>query len=158
MIGHNFSTYNINKQGVWRNPVDDVDRPGSFPYHMSKTVAHLLEILLKLNDHQLLAEVGIALSKVPEHDKQYLFNSDRLNYSQQAFSDCLTAAKKFWVASSTDVRDAAVSLFETYQKLQKFSAKENVLSGVLVECYKQYMEQFVSDSRINYVKSELSRK
>ncbi|CAG7725832.1 unnamed protein product [Allacma fusca] len=127
--------------GVWRNPVDDIDRPGSFPYHMARTIQHLLEVLERLNDHQLLAEVAIALSKVPEQDKQYLYNSERQQFSQQAFSSCVGAAKRYF-SLAQDIKDGAISIFETYQKLQKFNAKENVLASVLLDCYKQYLEKF----------------
>lgn len=56
-------------QGIWRIPAGDVDRPGSFASHMSRSVLLLMEVLRDLNDHKMLLELCLHLRKVPEPDK-----------------------------------------------------------------------------------------
>lgn len=126
-------------KGIWRNPIDDIDRPGSFPYHMAKTVQNLLEVLSVLNDHEMLTEIGIQLAKIPDPDKKYLYNLDREQFSQQAISSAIGAAKRLLKVSQNSLQDVAMGIYSSYLKLQKSNFKENGMGAILVEAYKLHL-------------------
>ncbi|KAG9354819.1 hypothetical protein JZ751_001532 [Albula glossodonta] len=50
--------------GIWRIPVDEIDRPGSFASHMNRSIVLLLEVLSQLKDHDTLLKVSEQPSKV----------------------------------------------------------------------------------------------
>lgn len=56
-------------QGIWRIPVDEIDRPGSFASHMNRSVVLLLEVLSQLKDHNTLLKVSFMLHKNPDQGK-----------------------------------------------------------------------------------------
>nr|CAD7579367.1 unnamed protein product [Timema californicum] len=51
---------------VWRNPVSEIDRPGSFVSHMSRSMTLLMELLKQQKDSKLLLELAIQLNKIPD--------------------------------------------------------------------------------------------
>jgi len=57
------------QQGVWRIPVSEIDRPGSFASHMSRCVLLLMEVLREIRDHRMLLELCLQLRRTPEADK-----------------------------------------------------------------------------------------
>jgi hypothetical protein len=57
------------EQGVWRIPVSEIDRPGSFASHMSRCVLLLMEVLREVRDHRMLLELCLQLRRTPEADK-----------------------------------------------------------------------------------------
>jgi calcineurin-binding protein cabin-1 len=54
---------------VWRIPVSEIDRPGSFASHMSRCVLLLMEVLREVRDHRMLLELCLQLRRTPEADK-----------------------------------------------------------------------------------------
>ena len=57
--------------GIWRIPIDEVDRPGSFSTHMYRSAFLLIRVSTTLFDFNTLCQVTIQLSKVPEAGKKY---------------------------------------------------------------------------------------
>uniref|UniRef100_A0A8C9R310 Calcineurin-binding protein cabin-1 n=1 Tax=Scleropages formosus TaxID=113540 RepID=A0A8C9R310_SCLFO len=55
--------------GVWRIPVDEIDRPGSFASHMNRSIVLLLEVLSVLQDRDTLLKVSFMLQRTPEQGK-----------------------------------------------------------------------------------------
>ncbi|XP_058820914.1 calcineurin-binding protein cabin-1-like [Topomyia yanbarensis] len=55
--------------GIWRIPSSDIDRPGSFASHLSKSVIILLLTLKQINDHETLLDLAIQLYRTPDADK-----------------------------------------------------------------------------------------
>ncbi|KAK1116939.1 calcineurin-binding protein cabin-1-like, partial [Acipenser oxyrinchus oxyrinchus] len=49
--------------GIWRIPVDEIDRPGSFASHMNRSIVLLLEVLSQLKDHNTLLKVSLMLQR-----------------------------------------------------------------------------------------------
>uniref|UniRef100_A0A8C1MKL1 Calcineurin-binding protein cabin-1 n=1 Tax=Cyprinus carpio TaxID=7962 RepID=A0A8C1MKL1_CYPCA len=43
--------------GIWRIPVDEIDRPGSFASHMNRSIVLLLDVLSQLKDHHTLLKI-----------------------------------------------------------------------------------------------------
>lgn len=56
-------------QGIWRIPVDEIDRPGSFASHMNRSIVLLLEVLYQLKDHDTLLKVSFMLHRTPDQGK-----------------------------------------------------------------------------------------
>lgn len=73
------------KQGIWRIPVDEIDRPGSFASHMNRSIVLLLEVLYQLKDHDTLLKVSFMLQRTPDQGKKYLRDVDRQVLAKRAF-------------------------------------------------------------------------
>ncbi|XP_018587162.2 calcineurin-binding protein cabin-1 isoform X2 [Scleropages formosus] len=71
--------------GVWRIPVDEIDRPGSFASHMNRSIVLLLEVLSVLQDRDTLLKVSFMLQRTPEQGKKYLRDVDRQVLAKRAF-------------------------------------------------------------------------
>lgn len=63
---------------MWRIPVSEIDRPGSFASHMSRCVLLLMEVLREVRDHRMLLELCLQLRRTPEADKLVCWNSNML--------------------------------------------------------------------------------
>ncbi|KAK2121237.1 hypothetical protein P7K49_002623 [Saguinus oedipus] len=72
-------------QGIWRIPVDEIDRPGSFAWHMNRSIVLLLKVLAQLRDHGTLLKVSSMLQRTPDQGKKYLRDADRQVLAQRAF-------------------------------------------------------------------------
>nr|XP_016852557.1 PREDICTED: calcineurin-binding protein cabin-1 isoform X2 [Anolis carolinensis] len=72
--------------GIWRIPVDEIDRPGSFSWHMNRSIVLLLEVLSQLKDHGTLLKVCSMLQRTPDQGKKYLRDADRQVPGQHAFA------------------------------------------------------------------------
>ncbi|KAJ0068038.1 hypothetical protein NL108_015078 [Boleophthalmus pectinirostris] len=72
-------------QGIWRIPVDEIDRPGSFASHMNRSIVLLLEVLYQLKDHDTLLKVSFMLQRTPDQGKKYLRDVDRQVLAKRAF-------------------------------------------------------------------------
>ncbi|XP_039628033.1 calcineurin-binding protein cabin-1 isoform X4 [Polypterus senegalus] len=71
--------------GIWRIPVDEIDRPGSFASHMNRSIVLLLEVLSQLKDHSTLLKVSCLLQRTPDQGKKYLRDVDRQVLAKQAY-------------------------------------------------------------------------
>ncbi|XP_073322580.1 calcineurin-binding protein cabin-1 isoform X5 [Pagrus major] len=71
--------------GIWRIPVDEIDRPGSFASHMNRSIVLLLEVLSQLKDHDTLVKVSFMLQRTPDQGKKYLRDVDRQVLAKRAF-------------------------------------------------------------------------
>jgi len=56
-------------QGVWRNPVEEIERAGSFGSHLHKTIYLLLQFLHEKRDYHLLYQLHTQLQRTPEQEK-----------------------------------------------------------------------------------------
>ncbi|XP_006901491.1 PREDICTED: calcineurin-binding protein cabin-1 [Elephantulus edwardii] len=71
--------------GIWRIPVDEIDRPGSFAWHMNRSIVLLLQVLAELRDHSTLLKVTSMLQRTPDQGKKYLRDADRQVLAQRAY-------------------------------------------------------------------------
>ncbi|XP_030074198.1 calcineurin-binding protein cabin-1 isoform X1 [Microcaecilia unicolor] len=71
--------------GIWRIPVDEIDRPGSFASHMSRSIVLLLNVLSQLKDSSTLLKISSMLQRTPDQGKKYLRDADRQVLAQRAF-------------------------------------------------------------------------
>ena len=58
-----------NLQGIWRIPIDDIDRPGSFAAHMYRSVSLLVDVLKASDDFRTLFQLADWLAHAPDDDK-----------------------------------------------------------------------------------------
>ncbi|XP_069789119.1 calcineurin-binding protein cabin-1 isoform X4 [Narcine bancroftii] len=70
--------------GIWRIPVDEIDRPGSFASHMNRSIVILLDVLSQLKDHNTLLRVSSMLQRTPDQGKKYLRDVDRQVLAKRA--------------------------------------------------------------------------
>ena len=89
--------------GIWRIPINEIDRPGCFASHMGRSAALLLDVLRETRDHRLLMELGLALQPEPEPDKKYLFDSER----EQQASLALTLMAQVLRSRLQDIKDVS---------------------------------------------------
>ncbi|XP_034162577.2 calcineurin-binding protein cabin-1 isoform X1 [Pangasianodon hypophthalmus] len=71
--------------GIWRIPVDEIDRPGSFASHMNRSIVLLLDVLSQLRDHDTLLKISLMLQRTPDQGKKYLRDVDRQVLAKRAF-------------------------------------------------------------------------
>nr|XP_055023492.1 calcineurin-binding protein cabin-1 isoform X2 [Misgurnus anguillicaudatus] len=71
--------------GIWRIPVDEIDRPGSFASHMNRSIVLLLDVLFQLKDHHTLLKISLMLQRTPDQGKKYLRDVDRQGLAKRAF-------------------------------------------------------------------------
>ncbi|XP_028159462.1 calcineurin-binding protein cabin-1-like [Ostrinia furnacalis] len=132
---------------IWKIPHTEVDRAGSFAFHMSRSVQLTMEILKEIDDHKTLLDLSVNLQRTPELDKKYLRDSDREELAQQAFLLCVQSLKgqvtKFSQQDdlrSNDVEKQALKsltldIYRAYQRVQK-QANSKQLTNLLIEAYK----------------------
>ncbi|XP_038221203.1 calcineurin-binding protein cabin-1-like [Zerene cesonia] len=139
---------------IWKIQLDEVDRAGSFAFHMNRSVLLTMEILKEIDDHKTLLDLSINLQKIPEPDKKYLRDSDREDLAQQAISLCVQSLRGQVVKfsqqpdlKSNDVeREALKSLmldiYRAYQRVIKLpnstnnSTSTKQFSNLLIDAYK----------------------
>ncbi|XP_076756592.1 calcineurin-binding protein cabin-1 isoform X1 [Xylocopa sonorina] len=140
--------------GVWHIPNREVDRAGSFAFHMSRCVTLLMQVLKETNDGRLLMQLSVQLGKIPESDKKYLRDSEREQLSRQALTLCLQSLRTKVQSMGANTSDPASNknadarnqvLLDTYWVYQKalksFQGKEQTiqtLASLLVDTYKTY--------------------
>ncbi|XP_045518432.1 calcineurin-binding protein cabin-1-like [Pieris brassicae] len=148
-LGGLFSEKKTNNffNNIWKIPLNEVDRGGSFAFHMNRSVLLTMEILKEIDDHKTLLDLSIHLQRIPEPDKKYLRDSDREDLAQQAFSLCVQALKgqlvKFSqqpdIKSNEVERQALKSLmldiYRSYQKVQKQPLSKQFVN-LLIDAYK----------------------
>uniref|UniRef100_A0A8C7E7A1 Calcineurin-binding protein cabin-1 n=1 Tax=Naja naja TaxID=35670 RepID=A0A8C7E7A1_NAJNA len=64
--------------GIWRIPVDEIDRPGSFASHMNRSIVLLLNVLSQLKDYPTLLKISSMLQRTPDQGKSELRKSQGL--------------------------------------------------------------------------------
>nr|XP_006814139.1 PREDICTED: calcineurin-binding protein cabin-1-like [Saccoglossus kowalevskii] len=139
--------------GIWRIPVEEIDRPGSFPSHMHRSVTLLLEVLLKNKDYKALFQVSSQLQRTPDQGKKYLRDVDRILLAKVAYDNVLAVIKGKLerMDKVNHCEDEALQLLlESYRVWQYGSAKlqtqMDTANRVLGLAYTVYKRNQLSDS------------
>ncbi|XP_012945671.1 uncharacterized protein LOC101852743 [Aplysia californica] len=77
-------------QGLWKIPIDDIDRSGCFASHVLRSVRLLMEVLAQLGDIDTLKHLRQQLRRTPDAGKKYLRDAERLILAEEAFLQCLS--------------------------------------------------------------------
>ncbi|CAG2220465.1 CABIN1 [Mytilus edulis] len=72
-------------QGIWRIPIGDIDRSGSFASHMNRSVMLLLEVLKQRRELTLMYQIHLWMNRSPESGKKYLRDSERILFVKMSF-------------------------------------------------------------------------
>ncbi|XP_013173457.1 PREDICTED: calcineurin-binding protein cabin-1-like [Papilio xuthus] len=132
---------------IWKIPSAEVERAGSFAFHMNRSVMLTMEILKEIDDHKTLLDLNLHLQRIPDLDKKYLRDSDREELAQQAFSLCVQSLKgqllKF--SQQADLKSNEVErqtlkslmldIYRAYQRVQK-QPNSKQFTNLLIDAYK----------------------
>ena len=94
--------------GIWRIPIDDIDRPGSFSAHMFRSTFLLIRVCTFTNDYHNLCTIAIQLSRTPEAGKKFLRDSDRQILAKLSFDSCTLLLKSRLGSMAMNSRDWTV--------------------------------------------------
>ena len=125
---------------VWRIPVSEVDRPGSFAAHCGKALTLLLDVLKSIPDVDTLVDISVQLRKPPSEENKFLHESDRKEIVAVASTYLNTALK--CIVSRVDVNKErqrpfeSLEMYKRYQKLLKvWPGKEKDILVHMKELY-----------------------
>ncbi|KAI5730689.1 hypothetical protein M8J76_016458 [Diaphorina citri] len=131
-------------QGLWRTPIADLDRPGSFAYHMSRSIHLVVDLLSEIKDAKTLMDIAVALKDEPEAEKKYLRDNEReqicddaLNLVKKILHDNLTDVKRNTHLSKSDMKKIFLDaryIHQTYSKT--WGTRDSVYSKIFVQMTK----------------------
>lgn len=79
--------------GIWRIPVDEIERTGNFNAHMYRCTSMLILLCNLTEDVNMLNSLAIQLNRTPDLDKRYLNEPERIYLSRTAFENCFSMIK-----------------------------------------------------------------
>ena len=129
--------------GIWRMPLGEADRPGSFSTHMGKCVNTLLEYANHNQDHQILLEVAVVLRKAPNSDQKFLYEKQRKAFSKQGYADLKkvlrSRADSYRSHKSKEMQlSLLLEIHQIYGRVRKtlHPQKDEVMTAILTDLYK----------------------
>ncbi|XP_053384100.1 calcineurin-binding protein cabin-1-like isoform X2 [Mercenaria mercenaria] len=81
-------------QGIWKIPIDEIDRSGSFPSHLNRCIGLVLDVLRAEKDSQTLHQVHLQLNRQPEPGKKYLRDAEKKYYALTSHRYTLDAVEQ----------------------------------------------------------------
>jgi hypothetical protein len=102
--------------GIWRIPIDEIDRPGSFSSHMQRSACLLIRVSAVMGDFHSLCNIATQLSKVPEAGKKYLREGDRLSLAREAFDTCTGIMRMSLTSSGNQKREVMDAIYKVCEK------------------------------------------
>eukprot|EP00090_Calanus_glacialis_P013101 TRINITY_DN21726_c0_g1_i3.p1 TRINITY_DN21726_c0_g1~~TRINITY_DN21726_c0_g1_i3.p1 ORF type:complete len:2006 (+),score=827.87 TRINITY_DN21726_c0_g1_i3:94-6111(+) len=107
---------------VWRIPVTEIDRPGSFANHCGKALILLLDVLKGIPDVATLVDISVQLRKPPSEENKFLHESDRQEIVTVASTFLNTALRTIREKMNIDKeRKKPVETLEVYKLYQKLA-------------------------------------
>ncbi|XP_014662730.1 PREDICTED: calcineurin-binding protein cabin-1-like [Priapulus caudatus] len=98
--------------GIWRIPVDEINRSGSFATHMYRSVMLLMAVLREQRDYSQMYSISVQLSRIPDPGKKYVRDVDREFLAEETFSVCIEIIR--YVAGKMKGQD--MRLIQTFLK------------------------------------------
>ena len=121
---------------IWRIPVNEIDRPGSFAAHCAKCLMLMIDVLRSLPDLGSLTDIAIQMRKPPSEENKFVHESDRVEVGTIASTYLFNTIKSRIASDSVDKTSLLLELHKIYQKLQKqWSGKEKEVLGNMKELY-----------------------
>ncbi|KAF4526739.1 hypothetical protein B566_EDAN015309 [Ephemera danica] len=153
--------------GVWRIPINEIDRPGCFASHMSRCVLLTMDLVRELKDHNTLLDLCLQLRRIPEPDKKYLRDTEREQLSRQAVVLALQVLRsRFKELKPGDEKfpPLMVEVLRSLQKVQKqLPNREQAFSKLLTDCFAMYKfgkvdtDVNLTDPALKFAQAELAR-
>lgn len=114
--------------GIWRIPVDEIDRPGGFSSHMYHSAFLLIKLCRSLFDYETLSSMAMQLSRPPDAGKKYLREGERLLLARESFDACSSILKNhMFLLSKQDI-----SSLSHFPSLEAFYLQVNKTCDKLV--------------------------
>lgn len=133
--------------GIWRMPLTEFDRAGSFSRHVGRCVALLFDVAKETGEYQVLCDAACLLKKPPEGDRQYLFEEDRVQFSTEAHTKMILAfaqktnkltEKVDGVKNRKELTEEVkflLDMFNTFNRLKRFGKADDKLKPHLMKMY-----------------------
>ncbi|KAL3843014.1 hypothetical protein ACJMK2_020975 [Sinanodonta woodiana] len=129
-------------QGIWKIPIEEIDRSGSFPTHLNRSVALLLELLKEQGDFLMLNKVHMQLLRSPDSGKKYLRDAERVYLAKLAYTTALdvidTEGQRLKTVSDEEKK---IKFMMDAYKVWEYAAPKTAILGdrindVLAQAYK----------------------
>ncbi|KAK3607470.1 hypothetical protein CHS0354_015617 [Potamilus streckersoni] len=129
-------------QGIWKIPIEEIDRSGSFPTHLNRSVTLLLELLKEQGDFLMLNKVHMQLLRSPDSGKKYLRDAERVYLAKLAYTTALdvidTETQKLKMVSDEEKK---IKIMMDAYKVWEYAAPKTAILGdrindVLAQAYK----------------------
>ncbi|XP_054155601.1 calcineurin-binding protein cabin-1-like [Oppia nitens] len=152
--------------GIWRIPIDDIDRPGSFWSHMFRSTWLLIRVCTFTIDYHMLCQIAIQLSKTPEAEKRFLRDTDRKILAKLSFDSCYVLLKDKYSKAMVEINptERQQSLTDIHRTANQF-IKSSVFvkdAGAMIKEIFQYNSDigsaFICGQPIDSILSDISNK
>ncbi|WAR03684.1 CABIN-like protein [Mya arenaria] len=129
-------------QGIWKIPIDEIDRSGSFPAHLNRSIELVMDVLRQEHDAANLHAVHLQLNRQPEPGKKYLRDAEKRYYALTSHRYTLDAVELQITDMKTETdSDKRLAFLQTVykvwehgvHKLNKYPDRANRL---LAEAYR----------------------
>ena len=129
--------------GIWRLPISEIDRAGSFSAHINKCMITLLDLAKEMNDQNILLEVALQLRRPPDVNQKYLYEKQRKNIAQKSYSllnNVLKSRVDEHIKFDSSLETRLIFLFEIYQMYSKlrrlWQNKDESFVSILIDLFK----------------------
>ncbi|XP_052231892.1 calcineurin-binding protein cabin-1-like isoform X2 [Dreissena polymorpha] len=152
-------------QCIWKIPIDEIDRSGSFPAHLNRCIELLLHILREEHDSRTLHEVHLQLNRQPEPGRKYLRDAEKRCYALKSHRYTLDAVElqieDMKLETNSDVRHQFLKdVYKIWehgvQKLNKYPERIKKLFSeayrVVLRKYETLPQNMLLDQAIRYCK------
>ena len=143
--------------GIWRLPISEVDRAGSFSTHINKCMNTLLDLAMELKEQQIFLEVASQLRRLPDGHQKYLYEKHRKIIAQKAYDELKTVLRTkveehISFDSSMETRLGFLfELFQTHSKLRRtWQTKDDAVISLLVDLFKSMGGNGMPEEVINF--------
>ena len=121
---------------IWRIPINEIDRPGSFAAHCAKCMMLLLDVVRTLPDLTILTDIAIQMRKPPSEENKFVHDSDRIEIKTIASTYLFNTIKARIASADVDKTSLLLDLQKIYIKLIKqWNGKEKDVMLSMKEIY-----------------------
>ena len=121
---------------IWRIPINEIDRPGSFAAHCAKCLMLLLDVVRTLPDLTILTDIAIQMRKPPSEENKFVHDSDRIEIKTIASTYLFNTIKARIASADVDKTSLLLDLQKIYIKLIKqWNGKEKDVMLSMKELY-----------------------
>ncbi|BES95231.1 Calcineurin-Hypothetical protein protein [Nesidiocoris tenuis] len=147
--------------GVWRIPQNEIDRPGSFAAHMSRSVVLLLDVLAEVKDYKMLIDLSIQLKVEPEAEKKYLRDNEREEMSIEAAEHGAQVLRRKlldYKPDSDEGKDFLLEVYQIYKRINRSGLKDTMYAAILTETFNKFTKESTHtlDSAIRFCAGEIA--
>jgi len=150
---------------VWRIPISEIDRPGSFAFHCSKSLMLLIDVLRGIPDLNTLADIAIQMRKAPTEENKFVSECDRVEVGTMSITYLVNIIKgiKSKVDTEAKTLTGILDIYRVYQKLQKsWPGKDKEVLGYLKELYGRFKgkgekEKITNEELARFCNTELNK-